>query len=240
MPARMKTLDNSASLSLDAPHKIRRIRKVLRDAGYSERSVPQLLDVDELPTFRQRWQTLPLFRWRTRGSEPLKIFVRLFLFRQVIDLAEVRRLVSPTQLEDWVDLGLLHVEGREVAATAELCPYGSLVIAADWPEDAGRDLHQVMGIAASSRTLAQATIRRHARATLDLGTGCGVLALLSAAHSEQVVAIDSNPRALHMARLNAQFNGLTNIEFLQGDLLRNHRPNGAGFHARGWLLSAPL
>jgi SAM-dependent methyltransferase len=66
--------------------------------------------------------------------------------------------------------------------------------------------------------LAQATIRRHARTTLDLGTGCGVLALLAAAHSEHVVAVDSNPRALRMARFNAQLNGSFQIEFMDGNL----------------------
>ena len=91
-------------------------------------------------------------------------------------------------------------------------------MAADWSDDAQPDLHQVMGIAASSRTLAQAIIRRHARATLDLGTGGGLLSLLAAAHSDQVVAVDSNPRALRMARLNAQLNGVTDIEFLEGNL----------------------
>ena len=128
----MKTVDSSASPSLDIPHKIRRIRNVLRDAGYTKRSVQQLLEVDELPTYRQRCQSAPLYQWRTRGDEPLQILVRLFLLRQTVNLDEVRRAIRPTPLEDWVDIGLLHVEGCGITATAELCPFGSLVIAADW------------------------------------------------------------------------------------------------------------
>jgi hypothetical protein len=214
----MTKLQNIFAYLLNVPLTVRRVREVLDRAGYTEPRILQLLDVDELPTYRQRWQTLPLCGWRTRGSEPLKIFIRLFLLQQAVDLDEVRRLVSPTRLEDWVDVGLLHVNGCDVAAAVELWPYGRLIVAADWPDDAQANLHQVMGIAASSRTLAQATIRRHARTTFDLGTGCGVLALLAAAHSEQIVAVDSNPRALRMAMFNAQFNGLSDIEFLEGDL----------------------
>jgi predicted RNA methylase len=206
------------TLSIDSPDKIRRIRNVLRDAGYTERSVQQVLDVDGLPTYRQRRETLPCYRWRIRGSEPLKIFVRLFLLRQAIDLDEVRRLVAPTQLGDWVDVGLLDINGCDVTASVELYPYRNLMLAADWPDGDHADLHQVMGIAASSRTLAQATIRRHSRATLDLGTGCGVLSLLAAAHSDNVVAADSNPRALRMTQLNAQLNGVPDIECVEGNL----------------------
>ena len=214
----MKTLDSSASLSVGSPNKIRRIRNVLREAGYTGRGLQQLLDVDELPSYRQRWEMISLYARHTQGLEPLKFFVRLFFLQQAVDLDDARQLVSPIQLEDWVEVGLLHVEGREVTATGELCPYGSFVIAADWAQDVQPDMQQVMGIAASSRTLAQATIRCHSKATLDLGTGSGILSLLAAAHSDRVVAIDSNPRALRMARFNAQLNGAAEIEFLEGNL----------------------
>ncbi len=218
MPARLKTLDSFASLSLDTPDEIRRIRNVLRDAGYTERSVQQVLDVPELPSFRRRLEGLPLYLWRTRGGSPPKILVRLFLLRQTISVDDLRSVIEPTEITNWIDSGLLRVEGRDVTASVELSPNKNLMLAADWPDDTQASLYEVMGIAASSRTLAQATIQRHVRATLDLGTGCGVLALLAAAHSEQIVAVDSNPRALRMAKFNAQFNGLSDIEFLEGDL----------------------
>ena len=218
----MQALEDLASLPLDAPLKIRRIREVLNRAGYSEPRIKQLLDCDGA-MHRQRWQTVSLDLRRARGGSPLKILVRLFLLRQAVSLDEIGRAIKPTLLEDWVEVGLLQLNRSSVIATVELCPYGNLVVAADWSDDAQPDLHQVMGIAASSRTLAQATIRRHSRATLDLGTGCGVLALLAAAHSEQVVAVDSNPRALRMAKLNAQLNGLTGIEFLESNLFDSVR-----------------
>jgi SAM-dependent methyltransferase len=148
----------------------------------------------------------------------LEILVQLFLLRQPVDFDDVQRAIKPTPLEDWVETGVLHVNGSFVTANVEMCPCRTLVVAADWPDEPDCDLHQVMGVAASSRTLAQATIRRHSRATLDVGTGSGFLALLATAHSEQVVAVDSNPRALRMTEFNAQLNGITNIDCLEGNL----------------------
>jgi methylase of polypeptide subunit release factors len=53
---------------------------------------------------------------------------------------------------------------------------------------------------------------------LDLGTGCGIQALHAARHAARVVATDISPRALVLARLNAELNAVTNIEFRLGSL----------------------
>jgi methylase of polypeptide subunit release factors len=75
-----------------------------------------------------------------------------------------------------------------------------------------------MGVARSSTTLASLTVRRPARRTLDLGTGCGLQALLAAGHSGSVVAADVSERALWFCRLNVALNELANIEPRHGDL----------------------
>jgi len=79
----------------------------------------------------------------------------------------------------------------------------------------GKPIQYITG---STEFLANVTVRRPSRLTLDLGTGTGVQALLTAAHSERVIAVDINPRALAFARFNAQLNGFKNIEFIEGDL----------------------
>ena len=85
------------------------------------------------------------------------------------------------------------------------------------PED---DPDFVMGICGSTLSIANATIRHAVQRTLDLGTGCGIQALLAAAHSEQVFAVDRNSRALDFARFNAKLNRLRNIDFFEGDLFQ--------------------
>ena len=53
--------------------------------------------------------------------------------------------------------------------------------------------------------------------TLDLGTGNGILALAAAAHSGSVIATDLNPRARDFCLFNAAFNGVTNLQFREGN-----------------------
>jgi release factor glutamine methyltransferase len=54
---------------------------------------------------------------------------------------------------------------------------------------------------------------------LDMGTGCGILAVIAAKKASQVVAIDVNPHAVKCAKNNAEINDVDNrISFVQGDL----------------------
>ncbi len=69
----------------------------------------------------------------------------------------------------------------------------------------------------TSKFLARFAVRRHSRATLDLGTGSGILSLGAAGHSDLVVATDVNPRVPSFVTFNARLNGIENIEMLMGD-----------------------
>ncbi|HEX3629825.1 MAG TPA: methyltransferase [Candidatus Dormibacteraeota bacterium] len=54
---------------------------------------------------------------------------------------------------------------------------------------------------------------------LDMGTGSGISAILAAATSSDVVAVDVNPRAVEAARANAARNGVADrITFRQSDV----------------------
>jgi len=60
---------------------------------------------------------------------------------------------------------------------------------------------------------------KRVKRALDLGTGCGILALICAEEAEEVVATDLNPYAVDCTKKNAQRNGLEHkIDFLIGDL----------------------
>jgi release factor glutamine methyltransferase len=61
---------------------------------------------------------------------------------------------------------------------------------------------------------------------LDVGTGCGILAVLAAEKAKTVLAVDINPHAVKCAMKNAEANGVTEkIEFLQGDLFQPIKQN---------------
>jgi len=58
------------------------------------------------------------------------------------------------------------------------------------------------------------------RTIVDVGTGCGILAIAAAKNAERVVAVDLNPYAIHCALRNAKLNGVIGkMDFIQGDLL---------------------
>jgi len=60
---------------------------------------------------------------------------------------------------------------------------------------------------------------RQGESVLELGTGCGLLAVLAAKSGGKVVATDVNPAAIECARKNAERHGVSGrIEFLLGDL----------------------
>jgi len=63
-------------------------------------------------------------------------------------------------------------------------------------------------------------------AFLDMGTGCGILAVLAAEKAKSVVAVDINPYAIECAIKNAEMNGARErIEFRHGDLFQPIKPN---------------
>jgi len=56
---------------------------------------------------------------------------------------------------------------------------------------------------------------------LDMGTGCGILAIIAARKAKKVIATDMNPHAVRRAKLNAKVNGVSpRIEVRQGNLFQ--------------------
>jgi release factor glutamine methyltransferase len=61
---------------------------------------------------------------------------------------------------------------------------------------------------------------------LDMGTGCGILAVLAAEKAKRVLAVDINPYAIKCAFKNAEINRVKGkIEFRLGDLFQTIKPN---------------
>lgn len=57
---------------------------------------------------------------------------------------------------------------------------------------------------------------------LDIGTGCGILAIIVAKKAKKVIATDVNPHAVKCAKLNAKINGTASkIDIRLGDLFQS-------------------
>lgn len=76
----------------------------------------------------------------------------------------------------------------------------------------------VMGIGGATRTLASLAGYEPGQRVLDLGTGCGIHAIIAARAGADVVATDISQRALDYARFNAELNGVQ-IDLRRGSLL---------------------
>lgn len=81
------------------------------------------------------------------------------------------------------------------------------------------DGEYVLGHGGAGRTLLDITPRAHVETAADIGTGCGIQAVVLARHADRVIATDLSPRALAIARLTVGLAGLSDrVEFRTGSL----------------------
>jgi methyltransferase family protein len=155
---------------------------------------------------------------RRLGDDAFSSLARLFLLGVAVERRAAEAALAPFELAALVDLGLARVSGSIARAAVRLVPHGEYLVASDvQPETGDLPADFVAGIQAPSVMLAKLVVRRAVRSALDLGTGCGIQALLAAKHCERVVATDVNERALAFADFNACLNGIDRIEVRHGD-----------------------
>ena len=157
---------------------------------------------------------LPLQLRRLGESDTAAVLIRLLVLGVDVDETRARELVDARLLDMLVDAGLVALEGARLHAVTRVIPhYDDVLVAADKDEDTP---DFVPGVQRPSAALADLTVRRRVERALDVGTGCGIQALLLARHASHVVATDVNERALAYAAFNAALNGVENVEFRAG------------------------
>lgn len=197
---------------------ITEIRRVLDGAGFDEPSVLTLLGEVHYPSIRRRVASIDKYLELADGGSPLEILVRLFVLRQNIGTSDFAAAIAPMEPAAWISAGLVTVNGDRVIPAVELCPYRSIVAAADWPGEPRSADDEVMDIAASSRALLQMTIRQQIGSVLDIGSGCGIQSIAAAEHSRSVLGTDISRRAVRFAEFNSILNGRTNASFAAANL----------------------
>ena len=187
------------------------MRQVFQQAGFDEPGIAAALGLPNLSGFRE--DDLPWILHRTGGEKPVETLIRLFLISLPVTATAAEKALAPLSLERLQQAGLLGVEDSQVVPLVRITPYKGLLFASDIPGAQRQAMREdfVMGVGKSSHTLANLMVLS-GKTVLDLGTGSGVLGLLTAPHSQTVVAADRNPRAVAMTEFNAMLNGLTNVE----------------------------
>jgi methylase of polypeptide subunit release factors len=148
------------------------------------------------------------------GFSPLS---RLFRLGAPLTEAAAAEALAPLRLAELERAGLVERRGALVRPSVEICSWRGLLLANDFvsPRPAP---DVVLGPGRATEMLASLTVRHPVESALDLGTGSGPQALLAARHAERVVGTDPNSRALRLATLNAELNGIENVEWREGSL----------------------
>lgn len=185
----------------------------LRRHGFDAEGLERLTgekDAGQVLTF----SLLPL-RYRMPAKEPLTTLFRLFRLGETVPLEDLAAAVAPFTPRQLADAGLVAMSDAGVATPFDLRFLEGIYCFND-RRTADDVPNYVLGINPTAVVLASLTPRHPVGRTLDLGTGCGIQALLAARHSALVVGTDINRRALHLAQVNAKLNGMTNVEFRYG------------------------
>jgi len=140
---------------------------------------------------------------------------RLFVRAESVPADEAAQALSPLDPVELVRAGLLAETGGRFRSLLQAQSYQGLILFSDFWQD-HRAGDYVLQVGAAGNYLARLTMRKPVETALDLGCGCGVQSLLTARHVTQVTATDLNPRALALTLLNADLNGVANIETLEG------------------------
>jgi methylase of polypeptide subunit release factors len=188
-----------------------------REAGFTHEQFKQNPTLRELPS--RRLGNLPDLLERTSELTALDVLLRWFFLGVPLETDSIASVVPAPVVTQMLETGMLVRDGVRLTPTVMLTPCEGFLFAADpagtleSPESSA----MVLWPNPSTRLLQMFTIRRPSESTLDLGTGCGMLAVLASDHSRQVVATDLNPRATEFARFNVWLNGVKNIDCLTGD-----------------------
>lgn len=202
------------------------LRTDFEACGFSVDAVSDLLGEDAHAALH-REQRVPAVLRARRENSPLATVIRLFVLADEVAAAEVEATFTRTTVRGLRRLGLVEGDGS-IQATVQIQPHEATFNAetASWwvASDLGEALtgeapgnDHVLGIGGATRTLLNLTARTRIQTALDLGTGCGILALYLARHAEHVIATDLSARACAFARFNAALNQ-AEIEVREGSL----------------------
>lgn len=165
-----------------------------------------------------RARDLPVHERRLRARGAFGGLVQLFVLNLPTPRPLIAEALAPLTLDAATRIGILRVDGDLVHPLVRLVPHDDLVIASDLrlqPGEAAPHDH-VPGVHRPSVTLSHLTVRTEAERGLDLGTGCGVEAILMRRHARHVVGSDVNARAIEFARFNGHLNRTPDIDWRVG------------------------
>lgn len=201
-----------------------RLRQRLVDSGYSADWLTRRLGIQSLDDvgILNHGPTIERLRGDASASAAL---TRLFFLETTEPIAPLQRALGRELLAELVRHGYLRLRGRDGWANLRIDPCGEQHFLSDLRFRTTRPAvkglprgDDVYPPSSDSVLLRNIVTPAAAGPLLDLCTGSGVQGLQQAAKVSQVVAVDINPRAVAMARRNAELNQVETFEAHLGDL----------------------
>ncbi len=212
------------------------LREALRAAGYDQDALKRTLGINYPDDIGILNRVPAILRLRDDRSE-LARAVRLFFLEADETAADATKLLSRAGVEVLARVGLLQQRGGRVRTRLRVDPIGDRLLLADRRfrdvDRAALSLSRAAGHpslggmtgtdpvyppSADSIILREAVVAVAGGSGLDLCTGSGVQALAQAAVAADITAVDINPRAVAVARLNARLNAASNVDVQLGNL----------------------
>lgn len=206
------------------------VRALLGEAGYTHRGIAA---IGVEPGLGVRAPDVPTLLRALEPVEPLATLVRLLLLGTWVSHDDARRSLGEAWLAALQRARLVRVDAGRLVAPLRVTPWRGLLVAHD-PDPPGDlwDRH-VAGPTPAADTLLDLVGARGGSA-LDVGTGCGLIAVALASRVDRVVATDLNPVALEYAAVTARLNEAANVETRSGNLFEP--VDGEAFD---WIVSNP-
>lgn len=203
-------------LVVDDTEAIVQLRKVLEEANFTDNEVQAALGEEGDGAVVTR--NVSIYLRRLPSNNRLSTLIKLFLLGVEVDTGEADQALAPLDSRRLEAIGVLKIADERAQAKVRVVPNGGMYFAYDMLGNTVEgEFDQVMGVNPSTLSLAYITVRRPVKSALDMGTGCGLQAIVAANHAERVTATDINPRALNVTAFNAVLNGKDNIEYVTGD-----------------------
>jgi methylase of polypeptide subunit release factors len=202
--------------ALDQPDLVRRLRDMLASASFTAKKIGEALGTgDEIVSLASG---IPVQVRQLEEHGAFGALVRLLILNLDVPVDQLAPALVPLTIGDLARLRVVERRDGVARPLVRIVPHDELLITSDVRLRAGESApaDHVPGVHRPTVMLAHLTVRRSVRSFLDLGTGCGVEALLASKHAERVLATDVSLRAVNFAAFNAQLNLAPNIEYRVG------------------------
>jgi hypothetical protein len=198
------------------------LKERLKHYGYTEQTLCARLDIQSI--YEIPFNFIPFFQISQlkNKNEPVDILFLVFFFEEKVSQQDLLNLFSNEEIKLLVENSILTDLGDALYKSAvAIHPYQDHCFFTDLNYTPGVT-HEMdaacYAISVESRYLAGHSERMETEKVLDLGTGCGIQAILAAKKSNNVVGVDLTSRAVNFATINAAFNNVENVKFKTGSV----------------------